>query len=80
MPIKDVFAAAIVNKAFKQKLLDPLTRESALQGGYMGESFNLTEEELVVFKSIGSVETIEELARKFIGYHPIHDEGNTRKI
>lgn len=71
MPPKDVFAAAITNKAFKQKLLDPTTRRSALQDGYMGQSFELTNDETEAFISIGRVKGLRTCTKIYwISPHP----------
>ncbi|HNK62991.1 MAG TPA: hypothetical protein PKL78_08055 [Anaerolineales bacterium] len=56
-----VFAAAVVNRQFCQFLLqDPA---HALQNGYMGETFQLSDEERVLLVSIRA-ESLPDLARK----------------
>jgi hypothetical protein len=45
-----LFAAAIVNSQFREKLLcEP---ESALAGGYLDQTFSLTEQEKAIVKTI----------------------------
>ncbi len=56
-----IFAAAVVNRQFCQMLLqDPHT---ALQKGYLGETFSLTREELDVIVSIRA-ESLTDFARQ----------------
>jgi len=56
-----VFAAAVVNRQFCQMLLqDPA---HALQNGYMGETFPLSDEERGLLVSIRA-ESLPDLARK----------------
>ena len=59
-----LLAAAIVNDQFKMLLLDD--PESALENGYLGESFQLTEEERALLVSIRSG-TLTELAKQLSG-------------
>jgi len=45
-----LFAAAIVNSRFREKLLcEP---ESALEGGYLGQTFSLTDQEQAIVRRI----------------------------
>jgi hypothetical protein len=62
-----VFAAAIVNKQFCDMLLhEPST---ALQNGYLGESFSLSKEEEDLIVSIRA-ESLPELAKHINGSLP----------
>ncbi|MBI5823923.1 MAG: hypothetical protein HZB18_07860 [Chloroflexi bacterium] len=57
-----IFAAAIVNRQFCQMLLhDPHT---ALQKGYLGETFSLSKEDLDVIVSIRA-ESLSDFARQY---------------
>jgi len=56
-----VFAAAVVNRQFCQMLLQDPTH--ALQNGYMGETFPLSDEERGLLVSI-QAESLPDLARK----------------
>ncbi len=59
--VSRIFAAAIVNRQFCQMLLqDPHT---AVQRGYLGETFSLSKEELDVIVSIRA-ESLPDFARQ----------------
>ena len=56
-----LFAAAIVNDKFRETLLSK--PEEALTGGYLGQTFSLTDQERTIIKSIRA-DTLTDLARK----------------
>jgi hypothetical protein len=61
--LNSVFAAAVVNRAFSEMLLkDP---EAALQQGYLGKGFALSQEETAVILS-ASANSLSELAQQVI--------------
>jgi hypothetical protein len=59
-----LLAAAVVNTQFKTLLLD--NPEFALENGYLGESFQLTEEERALLVSIRAG-TLPDLAKQLTG-------------
>ncbi len=59
-----LLAAAVVNTQFKTLLLDD--PEFALENGYLGESFQLTEEERALLVSIRAG-TLPDLAKQLTG-------------
>jgi hypothetical protein len=45
-----LFAAAVVNSQFREKLLNE--PESALANGYLGQNFTLTDQEVIIIRSV----------------------------
>ncbi len=61
--LSGVFAAAVVNREFRDLLLrDPI---SALEKGYLGEHFSLSKEEQRILTSIRA-DTLSDLAQKIL--------------
>lgn len=61
--ISNVFAAAVVNQGFRDKLLsDP---EAALHEGYLGKPFNLSPEEASLLISINA-KSLAGLAKEIV--------------
>jgi len=59
--LQRLFAAAIVSDQFRKTLLHQ--PEEALTGGYLGETFSLTDQERTIIKSIRA-NTLTDLAQK----------------
>lgn len=64
--IERVFAAAVTNKEFKKRLLDPKTRASALAERYKGKPFGLSQEESNKLLMISRKEEFFEFAKDYI--------------
>ena len=61
--LTSVFAAAVVNQSFRERLLrDPKT---ALDQGYLGKGFSLSQEETSLILSINA-SSLADLARQII--------------
>ncbi len=59
--LPQLFAAAVVSRQFREKLLrEP---EAALASGYLGQTFALTDQEQALIKSIRA-DSLTDLARK----------------
>ncbi|MGC8856594.1 MAG: hypothetical protein ACP5QU_07335 [Anaerolineae bacterium] len=59
--LPQLFAAAVVSRQFREKLLrEP---EAALASGYLGQAFALTDQEQALIKSIRA-DSLTDLARK----------------
>lgn len=61
-----LFATAAINKRFRESLLNPSTRKETIEGGHMGEHFDLTKEEIDQMMAI-KAESLPEFARKLTG-------------
>jgi hypothetical protein len=78
MPAKDIskiMGAGVVNATFRAKLLNPDTRMKAIEDGYLGEEFNLNDDERKRLTELGNFETLAGFAQAL----SVHEGNGTER-